>query len=394
MLVFAQRGLLRRPLQTTIALAGTMTIMAVLSGIKVQMYEDLKQVGLDVVNVQLVPNLENLFIGPLVTEDTQWMQEQSKGGLLAPFRADMAVGANLENQQTLEFLILETTHEWGNIVPLNISEGRFIYKGETEFCVLDEWIADRFFPEGNAVGKELFINASEGIRNLTVAGVLKDPFEVRKKFDELDFAGSARSTLNRMLEFKSIYILGDFSEPHEPIHGAVIKVPKDIDALSTAKSIQKEAKRRDLPAIAWARSQWVDNVMRGADLTTQVAGMLWIVVLLVTSVMILTISLVAIRERYYELAVRRTEGARRLQIVSQLLLENMILSLTGGFLAIGLAHGAGYLLETRYLSWSPAFLPHEMALAIGLGAGLGALATILPAYRAASLDPVKILRIA
>jgi putative ABC transport system permease protein len=133
-------------------------------------------------------------------------------------------------------------------------------------------------------------------------------------------------------------------------------------------------------------------VMRGADLTTQVAGMIWVIVLFVTGVMILTISLVAIRERYRELAIRRTEGARRLQIVFQLLLENVLLSITGGTLAVLLAQQTGHLLESRYLSWPPVFLPNEMALALGLGIAIGALATVIPAWRAASLDPVEVLR--
>ena len=120
--------------------------------------------------------------------------------------------------------------------------------------------------------------------------------------------------------------------------------------------------------------------------------MIWIIVLLVTGVMILAVSLVAIRERYRELAIRRTEGARRMHVAGQLLIENLLLSFTAGLLAIGLARWVGGQLEARYLSWPPAFLVHEMALAIGLGVVIGAVATLVPAYRAASLDPVQVLR--
>jgi putative ABC transport system permease protein len=401
MLIFAGRGLTRRPLQTllllvalTVALAGTMTIMAVLSGVNAQVYRDLKRVGLDVVNVQMVPNLENLLLEPLAMEDVEWMRETAGSDRIAPFRAELAVGVNLENERSEEFLMLATTSEWGEIAPLEMLEGRFFNEREAGACVLDEWVARRFFPEDNANGKELFVEVGGGTWVFKVVGVLKDPFEIRKKFDEMDFAGAARSTMNRALEFKSMYVAGDFYDAHDAIHGAVIKAPPDGDPSGIAKSLRQEGKRRGLSTIAWARSQWVDNVMKGADFTTQIASILWIIILLVTGVMILTISLVAIRERYRELAIRRTEGARRLQVVGQLLLENLLLSGAAGLLAIGLAKLTGGLLEARYLSWPPTFLPGEMALALGLGIGIGALATIVPAFRAASLDPVQVLRTA
>ncbi len=398
-LVFAGRGLTRRPLQTAlllvamaVALSGVMTIMAVLAGINAQVYRDLQRVGLDVVNVQMVPNLQNLILEPLAMEDTDWIAEEAGSKEFAPFRAELAVGVNLENQRSEEFLMLATTSAWGRIAPLEVIEGRFFDEREPGVCVLDEWVARRFFPEGGAVGHELFVEVAGETWAFEVVGVLKDPFEIRQKFDEMDFAGAARATLNRALEFKSMYVAGDFYDEHETIHGVVLKVPEERDPKQTAKDLRRESERRGLAIVAWARSQWVDNVIHGADFTTQIASILWIIILIVTGVMILTISLVAIRERYRELAIRRTEGAGRLQVVGQLLLENVLLSVLAGGLAILLARFAGNLLEARYLSWPPAFLPHEMALALGLGVGIGALATVVPAFRAASLDPVQVLR--
>lgn len=395
---FASRGLSRRPLQTflllvvlTVSLSGAMTIMAVLSGIKEQMFRDLKRVGLDVVNVQMIPNMENLLLSPLMNEDVKWMHQMS-GGDIAPFRVEMANGVNLDNENTGDFLLLTTTPAWGGIAPLELIEGKFLKPGDFDSCVLDEQVADQIFPDESAVGKDIYLSIQGAITVYRVAGVLKDPFAIRKKFDELDFAGAARSTINRVLEFKSVYVNGEFVEDHEPVHGAVIKAPEDSDAKQVARKLQKELDRRQLPNVAWARKDWVNAVLKGADLTTQVASMLWVIVLFVTGVMILTISLVAIRERYRELAIRRTEGALRSQIVTQLLLENVLLSVVAGTAAIGLAHFGGHVLETRYLSWAPTFLASEMTLTLGLGVIIGALATVIPAYRAASLDPVEVLR--
>ena len=82
----------------------------------------------------------------------------------------------------------------------------------------------------------------------------------------------------------------------------------------------------------------------------------------------------------------------RTQIVGQLLLENVFLSAIAGALAVFLAQSTGELLEARYLSWAPTFYFNEIALTLGLGITIGGLATVIPAYRAASLDPVDVLR--
>jgi ABC-type lipoprotein release transport system permease subunit len=228
-------------------------------------------------------------------------------------------------------------------------------------------------------------------QTIRVVGVMKDPFEIRKKFDELDVTGSARSRILRMMEFKSIYVPGSFTRPDQTIHGAVIKVPAGRDPIQLARKLN-DMLGGGGSVWVWARKEWIGNVIEAADFGTQVANIVWVIVLFVTGVMITTVSLVAIRERYREIAIRRTEGARRSQIVGQLLTENLLLSAAAGVVALALSRWAASLLHAHFISWPPAFLPFDLALALGSGVLLGALATVLPARRAASLDPVEVLR--
>jgi ABC-type antimicrobial peptide transport system permease subunit len=399
-LIFAVRGLTRRRLQTTlllfalsIALAGTMTLMAVLSGIKEQMRRDLEQVGLDVINVHVSPSIKNLLSSPLKLADCDWMSDTT-GGSVAPFFATMGV-ANAEGaSEPAQTLLLQTTAEWGRIVPLQLIEGRFFEPGETGVGVLDEWVAKKLFPDGLATGRTIQVKRLGLPQTIRVVGVMKDPFEIRKKFDELDVTGSARSRILRMMEFKSIYVPGSFTRPDQTIHGVVIKVPRARDPVELAGTLWRQVKEQfgGEAVWVWARKEWIGNVIEAADFGTQVANIVWVIVLFVTGVMITTVSLVAIRERYREIAIRRTEGARRSQIVGQLLTENLLLSAAAGVVALALSRWAASLLHAHFISWPPAFLPFDLALALGSGVLLGALATVLPARRAASLDPVEVLR--
>jgi ABC-type antimicrobial peptide transport system permease subunit len=411
--IFAARGLTRRRLQTalllfalSIALAATMTIMAVLSGIKEQMRRDVEQVGMDVINVHVSPSVKSLMTSQLRLADCDWMREVA-GGLVAPFFATMGVAestagtgsaGNAMNaggdpkSETVQTLLLQTTADWGRIVPLELIEGRFFEPGETGVGVLDEWVAKKLFPDGRAVGRLLRVKRLGLPQTLRVVGVMKDPFEIRKKFEELDVTGSARSRILRMMEFKSIYAPGSFTSPSQTIHGAVIKTPAGRDPVEFEKPLNDRLGDRRESVWIWARKQWIGSVVEAADFGTQVANVVWIIVLIVTGVMITTVALVAIRERYREIAIRRTEGARRAQIVGQLLMENLLLSGVSGLLAVGLAHWAAAILHARYISWPPAFLAVDVSLALGMGIVLGAVATVLPAMRAAALDPVDVLR--
>jgi putative ABC transport system permease protein len=401
--VFAIRGLTRRPLQTvlllfalSIALAGTMTIMAVLSGIKEQMRRDLEQVGLDVINVHISPNLKNLMASALRLSDCDWMREVT-GGTVAPFSATMGV-ADAEGtvagagSEPVQALLLQTTSDWGRIVPLQWTEGRFFEPDEKGVCVLDEWVAKKLFPNGHASGQTVHVKWLGLPQSFRVVGVMRDPFEIRKRFDELDVTGSARSRILRMMEFKSIYVPGNFTRPEQSIHGSVIKVPAGRDPQAFEGPLMQHLGDRRSTVWVWSRKQWIGNVIQAANFGTQIANVVWIIVLVVTGVMIATVSLVAIRERYREIAIRRTEGARRSQIIGQLLFENILLTGMSGTLAYFLARAGGVILRERYISWPPAFLPGDVLLALGVGVLLAALATVLPARRAASLDPVEVLR--
>jgi ABC-type antimicrobial peptide transport system permease subunit len=81
-----------------------------------------------------------------------------------------------------------------------------------------------------------------------------------------------------------------------------------------------------------------------------------------------------------------------MQLALQLLTENLLLSFVAGGLAVGLARLAGEALRRRYISWPPAYLASDLLLALVCGFLLGGLATLLPALRAARIDPVAVFR--
>jgi len=113
--------------------------------------------------------------------------------------------------------------------------------------------------------------------------------------------------------------------------------------------------------------------------------------LVVGAMVIMNIMLVAVAERTREIGIRKALGARRIDILSQFLIEASTLSVVGA--GIGIALG---LLAAKIVSWltplPAAVAPWSILMALVLGAGVGIVAGVYPASRAARLDPIAALR--
>jgi putative ABC transport system permease protein len=113
--------------------------------------------------------------------------------------------------------------------------------------------------------------------------------------------------------------------------------------------------------------------------------------LVVGAVVIMNIMLVSVTERTREIGLRKSLGARRRDILLQFLIEAGTLSGLGGLIGILLGMGLAALIAA--FSPLPAQVaPWSVGLAIVLGVGVGLLAGVYPASRAARLDPITALR--
>jgi putative ABC transport system permease protein len=113
--------------------------------------------------------------------------------------------------------------------------------------------------------------------------------------------------------------------------------------------------------------------------------------LVVGGIVIMNIMLMAVTERTREIGLRKALGARRADIMAQMLTESVVLSVFGG--VVGTIFGASIAMAIASFTPIPANVEvWSVALGIGITALVGLFFGLYPASRAASLDPIEALR--
>ncbi len=124
-----------------------------------------------------------------------------------------------------------------------------------------------------------------------------------------------------------------------------------------------------------------------AYLLASIAG----ISLIVGGIGIMNIMLVTVTERTREIGIRKALGATKLNILMQFLVEAMILCLIGG--SVGVLLGASIAMAmTSLIGWQTVISPMAIGVAFLFSAGIGLIFGILPARKAARLDPIEALR--
>jgi len=403
----ALSGVLQRPLRSlltvltaSIAIASVVASMAILKGGRRRIREDLSKLGLDIIVVQnIMPSFGPVLKSKLLTmSHAEQVRDELRGDAeaVAPavYRRYSVSSSPGDNWTTTT--VIGTTAEFGGMLNLKLKGGRFL--GEENVlrqhpvCVMDLAIKNEIFGNEDAVGKEVEMVRGKSRLRLEVIGVLEDPYKLRKPRGQLDTVAMSRNIFASRLEFKNIYVpLGLVWKEGDNI-GTILVKTRNADRVEAAMAkLDRLFPPEEQYIAVLSQKEWILETFRSVYDFTGYGNIIWIIMVAVAAVMIKTISLLSVRERYREIAIRRTEGATKGAIGLQFGLEGISLCATGGLMGIGLGIVMAKVVEATILRWEVAFSLSAILIAAGLSVVVGIVSSILPAKHAASLDPIEVL---
>jgi putative ABC transport system permease protein len=276
---------------------------------------------------------------------------------------------------------------------LRLAEGRFFDESDdaasASVCVLGEGAKVNLLGYDSALGKFVKVNDTW----LQVVGVLQEQI----------MAGS-QSSGGTMQDINNIvYIpLNTFQYRYwdqsnnlkDDLDGVELRLKADADSIEVAKVVAAVLNSTHhnvqdftvtIPAALLAQQKRTQTIF------TYVMVAIAAISLLVGGIGIMNIVLATVLERTREIGIRRSIGARRLDIVRQFLTESVLISVGGGLLGIGFGFFLAWLIA-RTAEWKTIVTTASVVIAFGVSVLVGVVFGIYPAMKASKINPIDALR--
>ena len=268
----------------------------------------------------------------------------------------------------------------------DVEEGRFIADSENESAArvayIGKDVATKLFPAGNVIGNEMTIQGlpyrviGVEVARGTVFGIPQDNFVIIPlKTYAVNYGGLIRQ--------RSLYFIAT-SRTDGLFNDAVEESRQLMRARRKLQPSEKDNFGIVTPdAITGLRDRIFGTIFIVAMLVPGIA-------LIVGAIVIMNIMLVSVTERTKEIGIRKSLGARQIDILKQFLVEAVTLATIGGAIGIFLAWCIGMIVTAVFFpTYLSAFAILGALLASG---GAGVVSGLFPAWKAARLDPIEALR--
>lgn len=289
--------------------------------------------------------------------------------------------------------------EMGNI---ELVRGHFLTETDelhrNNVCVLTVSLAENLFPYQDPLQEEVKIGADY----LTVIGLVRERGTAEKRPQSGQMEGQPldnnlyvplSTTKSRFGETIFKRSAGSYEAEKVQLHQVTVQFHSVEDVEAAVPMIRTLFKRfhqkSDYELIVPL------ELLRQAEQTKRifniVLGSIAAISLVVGGIGIMNIMLATVTERTREIGIRRALGAKKQDIITQFLVETVVLSVGGGL--IGVVVGVTTpMLVSQLTDMKTIVTPMSVLISFGISGAVGVVFGIYPASRAAALDPIEALR--
>lgn len=270
---------------------------------------------------------------------------------------------------------------------LTVEQGEMFTENDirtaAKVCVIGKTIVDNLFPDGSdPIGKVIRCNQIP----FRVIGVLKSKGYNSMGMDQDDVVLAPYSTVMKRL-LAQTYLSEIFAS-------ALTEDMTDeaVDEITTILRREHKLKETDDDDFTIRTQQELSSMLNTTtDLMTTLLACIAGISLVVGGIGIMNIMYVSVTERTREIGLRMSVGARGVDILSQFLIEAILISITGGLIGVIIGCGASFMIKT-IAHWPVFIQPWSVLLSFLVCTVTGVFFGWYPAKKAADLDPIDALR--
>ena len=310
--------------------------------------------------------------------------------------------AYYKGEQTKELSIIGVSENYAAVNFMEVAGGRFFTESEVQHrravVVLGETPMKALFPNVDPIGKVIRV----GSVPYEIVGYLEKRVTPFGDGGADDFLVVPYTTFEKQFGWRRsgrININGAVTDASAMQSAMIAVVPRE-GATRAAAMAEIEQIMRIRHGLRLDQANDFDIITQDAALKMydQITGAVFIglvvissIALMVGGIGVMAIMMISVTERTREIGVRKALGARRREILWQFLLEAVFLTSVGGVLGIIL--GASIGLGVHYATGFPVSMPWwSFAIGFGFSGSVGVFFGLVPAIRAARLDPIEALR--
>ena len=274
-----------------------------------------------------------------------------------------------------------------NIRQLSVEQGEMFSENDirtaAKVCVIGKTIVDNLFPDGSdPIGKVIRCNQIP----MRVVGVLKSKGYNSMGQDQDDVVLAPYTTVMKRL-LAQTYLGGIFA--------SALTEDMTEEAVEEITSIlrrEHKLKATDDDDFTIRTQQDLSSMLNTTtDLMTTLLACIAGISLVVGGIGIMNIMYVSVTERTREIGLRMSVGARGVDILSQFLIEAILISITGGVIGVIIGCGASFMIKS-IAHWPVFIQPWSVLLSFAVCTITGVFFGWYPAKKAADLDPIDAIR--